>query len=195
MSSNPSRRRRPTPTPCSSAHYISCFSEDGAEKCRRERPARAGTTTTHAGQMSPLPSRAKLGNASLLQLLLPLSSRAKSRDLAFSAHKCYRFSCVGMPQFLTRAFCFKLDQSRSNSSPSWHRSLQLSCRLLLQAPPGLRDTRSYHTASQSRPSCHHRPGQTDVVHLDLVSAISAPIPRETTARPIAAATLLWTSWP
>jgi hypothetical protein len=47
-------------------------------------------------------------------------------------------------------------RSNSNSSPSSHRSLRPSCRLLLQARPELRDTRSCHTASQSRPSCRHR---------------------------------------
>src|ERR1700730_9566824 len=48
MFSNPSRRRRRTPTPCSRPP------KRGKGKWRPERPARAGTTTTHVGADVPL---------------------------------------------------------------------------------------------------------------------------------------------
>jgi len=46
--------------------------------------------------------------------------------------------------------------SAFNSSRSSHPSSRPSCQLHLRARPELRDTRSYHTASRSLPSCRHR---------------------------------------
>ena len=120
MFSNPSRRCRPTPTPCSRPP------KRWKGKCRRERPARAGTTTTHVGaeaspaqqssatqvcSKSPSPCHPERSRGTLCS---PLKHKNAAGSVAW---ECKTGNC---------------NFRQTNSSPSWHRSLQLSCPLLFK---------------------------------------------------------------